>query len=206
MKVKLLILASCFLFTIVTAQINHGVNWVSGSLTTDKINFLQTPPTILPYKDPLYFSQGASCISDTLGRLRLVCNGYSLFDSTGNYIDGGDTITPTELCKYNNGYSLYSQSSLILPFKDDIYITITCTASDSEFVRNWMANNPYRPYSSYDKLLYTKVDMNMNNGMGKVVAKAVPIETDGLFQRTGMMACRHADGINWWLLKQGKKK
>ena len=204
MKVKLLILASCFLFTIVTAQINHGVNWVSGSLTTDKINFLQTPPTILPYKDPLYFSQGASCISDTLGRLRLVCNGYSLFDSTGNYIDGGDTITPTELCKYNNGYSLYSQSSLILPFKDDIYITITCTASDSEFVRNWMANNPYRPYSSYDKLLYTKVDMNMNNGMGKVVAKAVPIETDGLFQRTGMMACRHADGINWWLLKQGK--
>jgi hypothetical protein len=40
--------------------------------------------------------------------------------------------------------------------------------------------------------------------MGKVVAKAVPIETDGLFQRTGMMACRHADGINWWLLKQGK--
>ena len=53
-------------------------------------------------------------------------------------------------------------------------------------------------------LLYTKVDMNMNNGMGKVVAKAVPIETDALFQRTGMMACRHADGINWWLLKQGK--
>jgi hypothetical protein len=68
-----------------------------------------------------------------------------------------------------------------------------------------MANNPYRPFSSFDMLLYTKVDMKMNNGMGKVVAKAVPIETNAYFRFIGMMACRHADGINWWLLKQGKK-
>jgi hypothetical protein len=204
MKTRLLIFALSFLTIVVTAQKNHGINWVGGSLYSDKINFAYTPPTIIPYKEPLYLTAGASCISDTTGKLRLVCNGYSLLDSAGHYIEGGDTITPSALCKFYDGFSPFSQSSIILPFKDDIYITITGTASDSEFVRNWMANNPYRSFCSFDMLLYTKVDMKMNNGMGKVVAKAVPIETDGLFQRTGMMACRHADGINWWLLKQGK--
>jgi hypothetical protein len=75
MKHILIILATCFINTIVLAQKNHGINWVQGGLKTDKINFSNNPPIILPYKEPLYLDQGTSCISDTLGRLRLVCNG-----------------------------------------------------------------------------------------------------------------------------------
>ncbi|MBK8330067.1 MAG: hypothetical protein IPL09_11520 [Bacteroidetes bacterium] len=54
-----------------------------------------------------------------------------------------------------------------------------------------------------DLLLYNVVDMNANAGMGKVMQKNVPLIANTEIARVGMMACRHANGYDWWLLKQG---
>jgi hypothetical protein len=51
-------------------------------------------------------------------------------------------------------------------------------------------------------LLYHKIDMKANGGAGKVIQKAVPILTNVRTDRVRMMACKHANGKDWWLLKQ----
>jgi len=48
-----------------------------------------------------------------------------------------------------------------------------------------------------------KVDMKANNDSGKVVEKKIIISDTNLFARVGMTACRHANGKDWWLVKQG---
>ncbi len=83
---------------------------------------------------------------------------------------------------------------------NDIYWVVCATVSDSVFNLVW----PISFVDAFDLLTYTVVDMKANNGYGKVLKKAVPIESHGNFSRTQMMACRHADGKSWWLLKQGK--
>jgi hypothetical protein len=183
------------------AQKNHGINWVEGGAYTHKVHFKNTVPFISNFLNGIYFAPGSSCISDTDGNFKILCNGFKLMDSTGTTIEGGDTITPSKLCIWEDGFSLYSQFSIILPFRNDIYYVVTATASDDEFDTHWMLPSPYQ---SFDLLLYSKVDMKLNNGLGKVVKKAIPISENKLLSRTQMMACRHADGANWWLLKQAK--
>jgi hypothetical protein len=200
MRYKLIIgLILCSFYSI--AQKNHSINWIQGGAYTHKIHFKNVTPFINYFVTGLYFSTGSSCISDTDGNFKILCNGFKLMDSTGATIEDGDTITPTKLCKFYDGFSLYSQSSIILPFRNDIYYVLTATASDNEFDTHWMVTSPYQ---SFDLLLYSKVDMKLNNGLGKVVKKAIPIEENKLLSRTQMMACQHADGVNWWLIKQAK--
>jgi hypothetical protein len=43
--------------------------------------------------------------------------------------------------------------------------------------------------------------MNANGGAGKVVKRMVPAISNASFRKTQMMACRHGNGKDWWLLK-----
>jgi len=52
-------------------------------------------------------------------------------------------------------------------------------------------------------MMYNVVDMNANGGLGKVIKKNIPLITNTEISTVGMMACRHANGYDWWLLKQG---
>jgi len=179
----------------------HGNNWVQGSCYSSKMKFhAGSMVEINPFVTCMYFHQGASCISDTNGFLRLICDGYRLWDSLGNPIDGGDTITPSAICNQQDGWSLYSQSSIILPVGNDEYMVLVSTVSDSLFYNLW----PVSLTDPFDILSYTLVDMKQNGGYGKVIEKAVPLLNGPWLAMGGMMACRHADGKSWWLLKQAK--
>jgi hypothetical protein len=196
---KLLIIV-CILFNLflANAQKNHGINWIEGGGNSFKIHFKNNIPFLNYFTTGMYFALGSSCISDTDGNFKIICNGFKLMDSIGTTIEGGDTITPSELCKKYNGFSILSQSSIILPFRNDIYYAITSTASDTMITNYWNQNI----YALFDQVLYTKVDMKLNNGLGKVVAKGVSMIDNVKLSKTQMMACRHADGVNWWVLKQ----
>jgi hypothetical protein len=180
------------------SQKNHGINWMQGGYYTNKIHFKNITPFITPFITGIYFAEGSSCISDTDGNFKILCNGFKLMDSTGTTIEGGDTITPSKICLKEVGFSSASQSSIILPFRNDMYYVITATASDTMITNYWNQNI----YALFDQVLYTKVDMKLNNGLGKVVAKGVSMIDNVKLSKTQMMACRHADGVNWWVLKQ----
>ena len=53
----------------------------------------------------------------------------------------------------------------------------------------------------YDLLLYNIIDMNTNWGLGKVTKRMMPLMQNANLRKTQMMACRHGNGKDWWLLK-----
>jgi hypothetical protein len=140
---------------------------------------------------------GGSNICDSNGNLILFTDGFKLYDNNLNYIDNGDSLTPPKFAAYyeTNGYS---QSSLFLPFPNHQYYLFTPTVSDVE----WHTKIASGTHVNYDLLLCHKIDMNANNGAGKVVKKGVPLLENVALNKTNMMACKHGDGLNWWLFKQ----
>ncbi len=197
--IEAIILFVCFSFN-GNAQSNFSTNWILGRGNTYKYSFSNQSISVYDTMYNFYFALGASCISDSQGRLKIICNGYDVMDSVGNIIENGDTIVPKLLYEKYSGFSSYSQSSIILPFDSGIYYVITPAASNHQIETVW--NIPNGSKSPFDILLYHKLDMNYNGGAGKVVKKAVPLLENIELSKPQMMACRHANGTDWWLLKQ----
>jgi len=143
-----------------------------------------------------YFYHGNSCICDTSGNLILASDGYNVYNNIGNYIDGGDTLVPNDFYINQNGWSVLSQSSIFLPMDSEKYYFITPAMSDVRFADCQANNNCH-----FDLLLYNVIDMNANAGAGKVVRRMQPLMENARLRKTQMMACRHGNGKNWWLLK-----
>jgi len=204
--IRVRILLSIALLTLLildgNAQLKHARNWITGGGKSYKIAFdggLVTK-SVFDTNYLFYFVHGHSCISDSVGNFRLLSDGARLFDTLGNIISNGDSLIPDEIYKaYDFGPA--PQSSIILPFQNEIYCVITPTASDSEMVYNWIGGGPQ---AVFDLLLYHKVDMQANGGAGLVVKKKAPLLDHVRLSKSQMMACRHADGVNWWLLKQAQ--
>ena len=177
---------------IVIGQSKRGNEWITGAGGT-RIKFVNntiTTSNAIFYNS--YFDSSNSSICDTNGNLILASDGFNIYDSMGNYIDGGDTLVPVSYYNHYSGSSFYSQSSIILPMDSNMYYFITPANSEGNLC--FSCHN--------DVMLYSVIDMNANGGAGKVVKRMIPFATNGQFRRTQMMACRHANGKDWWLLKQ----
>ncbi|MBK9300105.1 MAG: hypothetical protein IPN14_05705 [Bacteroidetes bacterium] len=183
-----------------SAQSKHGKVWVTGSGISYKIKFEPTGivNALLDTFYSPYFHSGNSAICDTNGNLLLCSDGYNVYDSNANYIDGGDTLVPKDFYIDQDGWSALSQSSIFLPMENNKYYFITPTMSDFRLADCLGNNNCF-----FDLLLYNVIDMNANNGAGKVVKRMQVLMNGAALSKTQMMACRHANGKDWWLLKQG---
>ncbi len=147
----------------------------------------------------IYYIYGHSNICDREGTLQFGCDGMNIYHKNHHFMEGGYKLVPDKLYQKDLGTSLYSQSSIILPITNTKYFVFTSTASDNQ-VDVWnRATNTDSTY--FDMLTYHIVDMNANNGMGKVAQSQIPILQNGYLALTQMMACRHANGRDWWLLK-----
>jgi hypothetical protein len=184
---------------ICNAQSKLGNEWITGSggqrvifkngtITTNNNHFIFS-----------YFDSGNSNICDTDGNLILASDGFTIYDSLGNVIDGGDTLVPKQFFIKEYGRSIFSQSSIFLPIDSGKYYFITPTQSDVGYSSCYV--NITGCY--FDLLLYNIIDMNANGGAGKVVKRMQPLMENIRLSQTQMMACRHANGKDWWLLKQG---
>jgi hypothetical protein len=187
-----------FVFCINTiAQKKHGNIWVSGINGKQIIfhnNIVTTKQGVCTNK---YFTTGNSNICDSNGNLVLSSDGYNVYDSNGTFIDGGDTLIPKDFYIDQDGWSAFSQTSIFLPMDSGIYYFVTPTLSNTR-----LADCNTTPIiCHFDLLLYNVIDMKANNGAGKVVKRMIPIVENGQLRTTQMMACRHGNGKDWWLLK-----
>lgn len=176
-------------------QSKRSHNWVTG-YSGNRVHFgngITTSAGLSPFK---YFTGGNSCISDTNGNLVLASDGYNIYGNNGQWIEDGDTLVPLNIFTYEYGWAGSSQASIFLPFDNNKYYHITPTFSDSQFNACVANNSCY-----YDLLLYNIIDMNANAGAGKVVQRMVPAMSNARFRKSQMMACRHGNGKDWWLLK-----
>jgi Secretion system C-terminal sorting domain len=168
-----------------------------------QVNFSTSPITHLPvtFNNQTYFASGHSNICDTNGNLYLVSDGMNLYNKQRVLIEDGDTLVPSAFAKENLNFSGYSQSSIILPFDSGMYYLVTPALSDTAW-DNFLNNLTH--YGYFDLLLYDVIDMKRNNGAGKVTQRMVPLVQSARLAKTQMMACRHANGKDWWLLKMAQ--
>ncbi len=181
----------------INAQIKLGNEWVSGRGGV-KINFNNS--LIYTHSNNYissYFTGGNSNICDTNGSLILASDGFNVYDSLGNYLDGGDTLIYKDYYVAHNGFSILSQNSIFLPMDSSKYYFINATMGDARYADCQANNNCY-----FDLLLYNVIDMKANGGAGKVIQRMIPLLQNANLRKTQMMACRHGNGKDWWLLKQ----
>ncbi len=95
-------------------QSNLGKVWVTGGGISYKISFnlwgIQNAYLDTFYSP--YFAQGNSNICDTNGNLILCSDGFNIYDSTANFIDGGDTLVNVDYYNHYTGWSPYPQTSI----------------------------------------------------------------------------------------------
>ena len=140
---------------------------------------------------------GFSNICDSSGNIKLISNGCNILSPNKNIFDGCDSIGGRAYINHYYGVSSGSQASLFIPLADNVYYLIVGSASEVEFSQ-WGGSHD----AVFDLLLYNKIDMNGNGGLGKVVSREVPILQNVTLSKTQIMACKHANGVDWWLLKQ----
>jgi hypothetical protein len=197
--VILFVLLQAIVCSSIFAQSKRGKVWVHGGGISYKTTF-ETSGITNAYLDTFYspyFTKGNSNICDTNGNLILCSDGYNIYDSIANFIDGGDTLVPKDHYIAKQGWSLYSQTSIFLPMDSNKYYFVTPAFSDLRFA-DCNANN----HCYFDLLFYNIIDMNANGGAGKVVKRMQPLMENAELRKTQMMACRHSNGKDWWLLKQ----
>ena len=189
------------------AQNKSGYNWVFGGPFATKAVFSDTsrPIMIGKYANPYtYYIHGHSTISDSAtGKLLFSCNGMILYDSNCVKMENGDSLVPVKMYTHNafpNG--IHTQNSIILPKgSNGLYYVIVAAITDSSYDKGQL---PTADRVGLDLLLYHIVDINANNGLGKVISKNNVLLSGKEMHKIGMMACRHANGRDWWLLKQGQ--
>ena len=135
-------------------------------------------------------------ISDTAGNLQFYTNGCDIAGANDTILPNGDNINPGQLhyidCVQNmRGYASNHQSAVILPLPDTQGIYYLFHESQS------IVYNP--TVITTDKLLYSVVDMNANNGKGQVIEKNALVMFDSLAYGE-MNAVKHANGIDWWII------
>jgi Secretion system C-terminal sorting domain len=169
------------------------------TIDTIRADFISTQPFF-------QFTFGGSSISDTNGNYLLSSNSYILYDKRGYGIDNFEDINCPFGTKFRKklGYDgFYNQMSIILPKANNAYYVFTTGMSDKAFDQ-WQSPNATFDSFRFDNLNYAIVDMDANNGAGKVLEKNKVLLQDAQLSHTRMSAVRHANGRDWWLVKPHK--
>jgi Secretion system C-terminal sorting domain len=202
---------------LIFSQSKEGYSWIygGGGLRANFINSLNKPivdqlwPSGVNANDYVFLFGHSSICDNNTGRLKFFCNGFRLFDTLGNIIENGDSLVSPKYYSSNNAlhFSIFTQSSLIIPKgSNNQYYVFTPSATDSlyDYYKGMSLVDNQRYGVPFNTLHYHIVDMNANSGMGKVIIKNKPLLQNRRLNRVGMQACRHANGTDWWLLKQAE--
>ncbi len=163
------------------------------------IDFNLTPPDVSFLLKKHKFEGANTSMCDSLGNLLFYSNGCKIINKEHETMENGDTLSPGNIwnfvldwCDDDDGSPL-AQSILALPSsKENEYFVPTYNSDAISLgdtvgtVVGW-------------ELFLNKVDMSLNNGLGKVVEKNIPILVDTL-SMSFLQATKHANGKDWWVI------
>ena len=208
-KIILFLLILTPLTNCISAQNKQDYKWVMGRNLVDIrggdiIDFDNNRSIDTSF---LAFAMGSNCVNicDKEGNLLMYSNGCAIADRSHKIMENGDSINYgqvwEEFCPFifSPGYPV-SQNSLILPDpgneeggRNGYYLF---------HKRTELIKQPYL-HTWCPGLSYSYVDMNANEGKGKVIVKNKLIfETSGPGLAQGYLtACKHANGKDWWIIQ-----
>lgn len=153
------------------------------------IDFNSRPPAIYPEMKKINMGFYCGACSDSTGKLLFYTNGISIRDITHNRMLNGDTLNPGPIWlqwqhdSYPNGPFCFA---LPAPGKHNQYYFFHLSAT----ITNVANSCPY---------FYSIVDMEGNNGLGKVTLKnqvLLPVGQDYIHP----VAVKHGNGRDWWVI------
>jgi Secretion system C-terminal sorting domain len=184
------------------AQNNFSKKWILGVFGYQiefTVTGIQQDTTFLTGITSTGFMRGHSNISDSNGAMKFISDGYNIFTPSGLLVENGDSLIPKKFMDSYSSGTPEPQNSIFLPMNNAIYYFVTPACSDSCWDNVWGSATLNK--APYDLLLYNKIDGNANNGNGKVVDRTIPLLKNKEVNKPNMMACRHGNGKDWWLLK-----
>ncbi|HMT34989.1 MAG TPA: hypothetical protein PKC41_03970, partial [Chitinophagaceae bacterium] len=204
-KSALILFLLCIKFQTLSSQDKRGNTFIFGgggiyATCTDTSKPL-TGRLFTPPNNYSFLTSASNICDSATGQLLMLSQGMVLYDTSGNIIENGDTLVPSKMYNHNGYPSGWcTQGSLILPKgSNGLYYIFTPAITDSNYDYYVVGNQNKVPF---DLLQYHIVDMNANGGMGKLIQKNMSLLTNVEMAKVGMMACKHANGYDWWLLKQ----
>ncbi len=192
----LLLILSCLLHLAHTQRDN---TWVLGYGYPDasmlyggmKVTFNTGSPAFNFITDTTHFNACNASISDTAGNLLFYTNGIDIRDKNNTILQNGDSLNYGDLWEtwHDTGMPL-QQGALILPFP----------AHNNEYFVIHNTLNEYVQGNYYPtEVLYSQIDMSLNQGFGGVIIKNQPFSIQDKAE-VAITACRHGNGRDWWLL------
>lgn len=202
--INFILLATYSLFS----QNKSGYRWIVGNnISYGVFDGSPNPPLVgqlftnmspaFPY---VIASAGSNICDSATGKFLFMSNAMRIWDTAGNIMINGDSLQPLKIYTQNTpAVQGQTQGSLILPkgSNGEFYVFIS-TVSDSLYNALWVPDIK----TPFDELRYNVVNMNLNGGLGAVTVKNKTLLKNTEMVRTKMQACRHANGYDWWLLKQ----
>jgi hypothetical protein len=139
------------------------------------------------------FSGTEATISDRNGNFLMSSNGVWIANATNDTMLNGGGLNPGTGVNSNPNGLMFPYANVFLPFPGDTnkYVLFHHTA-----VSNGVS------YPVYE-LLYSLVDITLDNGLGGVISKNDTALKDTL--NWGIGACKHANGRDWWVVMQKDK-
>ena len=200
MKRKVLFLFFCLYSVILSAQVKHDYNWIlgydanpdtlEGEGTIFDFNNSSVTINFLPLE--INIEQTNTTMSNTDGDLLFYSNGCSIYNADHELMENGDSINPGQVhdIQCHDAYTVL-QGMIALPLSDNdslYYIFHQHIIYET---------NPFDV--KIDQLMYSIVNLNYNNGLGKVIEKNSTAIPDTLWPGE-LSAVKHDDGENWWIM------
>ncbi|MCF8239140.1 MAG: T9SS type A sorting domain-containing protein [Saprospiraceae bacterium] len=171
----------------------HDANWVyTESVLKDSTIYLLTfdnkTDTFHLLKSPIKASTSAS-YSDAFGNFRCFSNGYQMYSSDFSLMENGDSLgfsyTWDSIPLIFSGGDLYSGEFLSFPGH-----------GDNKAVLFQLVRFQFSTGFIHKELWYSIVDLEANDGKGKVIEKNIVL-CDSVYHFT---IIKHANGKDWWLI------
>ncbi len=201
MKATYILFLSFITSNILLSQ-REDANWILGynngvgdPYGISKISFdtiLQSLPIMDTLFSPIELMVNNAIISDKNGNVLFYTNGVVIMNGQNDTMQNGTGLSPCTYTTQHENYGLNNiQGSLILPVPNNNHLYY--------LFHETIASLGGEPYA--DKLLYSIIDMNEDNGKGAVIQKNVPILSNKQLGMGKITACKHANGRDWWIIK-----
>jgi len=155
-------------------------------LVTLNFNQLNRPKLTRLPKIDMYFRGTNTSMSDSVGNLLFYSNGSKIFGFDHNLMPNGDTLSPN----YKRLGENSTQGIVALPFpgQKGKYVFLNKEVKD------------YPAFVASARMFSGIIDMQLNNGKGRVLKKREVLMEDTL-EYGRITACRHANGRDWWIIQ-----
>lgn len=154
----------------------------------NKIDFFTGMPVTSHELRAIDYNYTGTNISDSLGNLLFATNGVIIMNNANDTMANGTGLNPSQYTTTFEWGLRLVQPNIILQSLSD----------PNRYYLFHMTFDVMGQYPQSNQLYYSVIDMSLNGGTGQVLQKNQVLFT-GNFSGSGISACKHANGRDWWI-------